>query len=81
MEAERIEAEVRQFVEARFGAGARQVSADTHLFREGIVDSIGVLELVKFLEAQYGLTIPPEQMLLENFQSIAAMRDFVRRGV
>ena len=53
------------------------LSTDTHLFREGIVDSIGVLMLVQFLEEQFKLAIQPDEMVLEHFDSIASMAELV----
>ena len=74
----RVEQTILAFVRDNF-PGARQLDLqlETELFREGIVDSIGILSLVKFLEDSFDVEIDPVEMLLENFSSAAAMRDFV----
>ena len=73
-----VEQAILAFVRDNF-PGARQLDlhVETELFREGVVDSIGILSLVKFLEDTFDVGIDPVEMLLENFSSVAAMRDFV----
>ena len=38
---------------------------------------MGVLTLMRFLEQTFQIQIEPQEMLVENFATIAAMRDFV----
>lgn len=49
---------------------------DQELFPD-LIDSLGVLDLVQFIEERYGVTIPDDELLAENFRSIAAIADFV----
>ncbi len=78
MDHQSVETAILEFVQRRFHSPRRKIEPSTHLFREGIVDSLGVLELVRFLEDQFGLQIGPDDLKLENFQSIAAMRNFIQ---
>ena len=45
---------------------------------EGIVDSTGVLELVMFVEETFGITVEDEEILPENFDSVAQLAQYVR---
>ncbi len=70
--------EISTFVRDRFRVPeTSMIGVDTELFREGIVDSMGVLTLIAFLEQTFEIQIEPREMLLANFETIAAMRDFV----
>lgn len=70
--------EITSFVRDQFGArDPSPLDQNTELFREGIVDSMGVLTLMRFLEQTFQIEIEPREMLVENFATIAAMRDFV----
>ncbi len=51
----------------------------TNLFEKGVIDSAGVLAFVGFIEETYGLSIPDEDLLPENFISVAAAASYVRR--
>ena len=76
--AEFIVEEITLFIQDRFQVSdISRISENTELFRGGIVDSMGVLILIKFLETNFGIQIEPHEMLLKNFSTIAAMRDFV----
>ncbi|MFA5551874.1 MAG: acyl carrier protein [Trueperaceae bacterium] len=82
---ETIDTEVRHFLAENFildddGAG---LAADASLTQAGVLDSMGVLELIMFIEQQYGLTIPDEDTLPENLDSVARIVAYVsgRLGV
>jgi acyl carrier protein len=57
----------------------RDVAADTELIGLGILDSIEILNLVSFLEERFGVTLPIEEFIPENFQSPRAIADLVVR--
>ena len=46
------------------------------------MDSLGVFELIAFLEKSFGVTIPLDEVVLENFTSIDAIAAYVatKRG-
>ena len=54
-----------------------ELSSETHLFREGIIDSIGVLMLVQFLEERFQLKVEADEMVLDNFASISHMANLI----
>lgn len=64
-------------IEERRGLTGHVVDRDTSLFKDGIVDSIGLFTLASFLEARFGLTIADEDMVPDNFDSIARIASFV----
>ena len=47
------------------------------LLASGIVDSLGVLDVVYFIEEEFCITLSDDAMLSENFETIAAIADFV----
>lgn len=50
---------------------------DDSFLDKGIIDSTGILELVMFLEEQFGLTVADEELLPENLDSINNLAKFV----
>ena len=70
--------QIAAFVKDQFNVREpSQIDQNMELFREGIVDSMGVLTLMRFLEQTFQIQIEPREMLVENFATIAAMREFV----
>lgn len=50
---------------------------DDSLLGRGIIDSIGVMELVTFVQEEFGVTVEDEAITEENFGTIAAIARFV----
>lgn len=56
-----------------------EVGADTDLLLTNLVDSLGVVEIVAWLEDRLGVQIDPVDVVLENFQTVEAMIAFAER--
>jgi len=56
-----------------------QISEHEDLLSTGLVDSLGIVSLVNFIEEETGLEVPPEDVTLENFISLHAIETYVRR--
>lgn len=52
---------------------------DDSFLDKGIIDSTGILELVMFLEQEFGLTVDDEELLPENLDSIDHLVQFIER--
>ncbi len=65
----------------RQGAAEANLASDTNLVEAGILDSIQTLELVKYLEARFEISIPLEELYFENFETVAAVEGMVERLV
>jgi acyl carrier protein len=50
---------------------------DEHLFDRGIVDSLGVAEMVSFLEAEFAIRVADEDVTEKHFCSVCAIADYV----
>jgi acyl carrier protein len=76
-----VASEVEQFIlrELMAGSAVDSIDHDEDLLGAGVVDSHGLLQLVTFLRAQYGVAVPEEALTPENFQTIAAIAAFVAR--
>ena len=60
-------------------AMGRQVDETTNLLAEGVIDSIKLLRLVSFIEETYGITVPDEDMTVDNFHSLETIASFIAR--
>lgn len=78
---EQIDTEVRKFLDENFilEGGAQQLGADESLTQAGVLDSMGVLELIMFIESQFGVAVPDEDTLPENLDSVARIVGYVER--
>jgi acyl carrier protein len=54
------------------------IEGSTDLLLTGMVDSLGVVLIVEWIERTLGRTIDPAEVVLENFQTVDAMMEFLR---
>jgi acyl carrier protein len=55
----------------------RNIQMDDDLLSAGIIDSLGVLQLVAFIEEQFNIQMPDEDVVLENFQSVNSLANYL----
>ena len=55
------------------------LSADDDLLSTGIIDSLGILRLVSFIEEQFGIQVPDQDVIYENFKSIKILVDYLKQ--
>ena len=64
-------ARIRSFIIENFLFGDDDSLKDeTSFLEEGIVDSTGILELVAFVEQDFGIRVEDEELIPENLDSI-----------
>ena len=69
---------IRHFIIEKFLFGdARELSDDTPLLEKRNVDSTGILEIVSFLEENFGIRIDDEELIPENLNSISRIASFL----
>ena len=74
-------AEVEQFIvgEIAAGRGIDSIERDQDLLAAGLVDSLGITELITFLEGSYAIEVDDDDVDAENFSSIDHIVAFVDR--
>ena len=62
--------------------GSVEISPDTDLLKSGLIDSLGVMRLVAFIEDEFRTSIPAQDLTLENFSSVNSILAYLesRRG-
>jgi acyl carrier protein len=53
------------------------VSDDEDLFETGVLDSAALLSFLTFVEAEYGLSIPDEDLIPERFATLTAVATYI----
>jgi acyl carrier protein len=57
----------------------KSVGNDEPLLKNGLIDSLGILEVVTFVETEFGIVVSDEDLLPENFGSIHSLTSFVHQ--
>ncbi len=71
---------IRAFILEKFPvARKRGLKNNDKLLESGILDSLGILDLVGFLEEELKVSISDEELVPENFQSVECLAVFLHR--
>jgi acyl carrier protein len=66
---------VEELVEGRVDAAS--LSEQMNLVEEEILDSLGIMSIVEFLEERFGVEIDPAEIEIDNFETLAAIANLV----
>jgi acyl carrier protein len=71
---------IRSFVLTEFlpGVDPRELDNSDDLLATGVMDSLGVLKLIAWVEHHFGLTVDDEALDPDNFRSVDAVDEFLR---
>lgn len=58
-------------------AQERQLGQHDSLLDNGIIDSLGTLEVVQFLEDEFGVEVTDDEMVADHFDSVHSIAQFV----
>lgn len=71
--------ELRRFILTEFSDnGAPQHLADDQsLMKSGMIDSLGILKLLAYLEETFGIFVSEEELAPENFETLERLCSFI----
>jgi len=61
--------------------GKKSLDPDEDLLEQGIIDSLGIMKLVLFMEETYGIAVADEEVVPENFQTVNMMVRFIEQKI
>ena len=72
---------IREFISCELLHDSREtpLQDEDQLIESGIIDSLGIMTLLVFLEEKFSLQISGEELIPENFGSIAAISNLIDR--
>jgi acyl carrier protein len=71
---------IRTFVVENYLFGDEsKLGNDDSFMESGIIDSTGILELVRFLEATFGIKVADEELIPDNLDSITKIVAFLQK--
>lgn len=70
---------VRDFIvdDLHFRGPREELTDDFPLLENRVIDSVGLLRMVEFLESRYHINIPDEELLPTNFETLAAITTLI----
>ena len=76
-----IEKKVKEYIldNLLFTDDSNSLANEDSFLNKGIIDSTGIMEVIIFLEEEFGITVDVEEMIPENLDSINNIVSFVDR--
>jgi len=69
---------ISEYIRSEFVPEGMETDVETaNLLEEEIIDSLGIFTLVGFIEDRFGVTVEPEEVNLDNFETVAAVTRLV----
>jgi acyl carrier protein len=78
MDKQSTTSKIKTFLAQQFPM-TKNVENDEPLLKNGLIDSLGILEVVTFIEKEFGVSVSDEELLPENFESVRSLSSFVRQ--
>lgn len=70
---------IHAFISEKFPLAKKlKLGPNDNLLESGAVDSLGMLDLVSYLQTEFGIEISDDELLPENFQSVQTITAFVQ---
>jgi acyl carrier protein len=75
-----VEAMIRTYIAENmlFSDNGYPYSDSASFLEEGIVDSMGIMELVMFVEENFHITVEDEELVPDNFDSVSKLAAYIR---
>jgi acyl carrier protein len=76
-----IQEQIKNYIVTQFAFDHSTLEPADDLLNQGIVDSIGILQLVTYIEETFHIQINDDEITPENFRSLSTLTNFVMQKV
>jgi acyl carrier protein len=83
MDSKVVEDRIEMFIRTQFSVSPTDPAFDREvdLFEHGYVDSVGVVELLGFLQEEFNVEVPDDDLLADDFSSVVGIAGIVLRNL
>ncbi len=77
-----IEEKIRDFIfKSLYFVEGETLDSDASFLEQGIIDSRGAMELVAYVETEFGIKVEMSDVVVDNFDSIQKLACFINRKI
>jgi len=77
IEKDDLKEKIKEFVGHSTYNDIGKINNSTMIFKEGILDSMGLVTLISFLEEEFNIQTEDSDLVEDNFESINAIAEFI----
>jgi acyl carrier protein len=67
---------IKHFIEQNFPRGIK-IENETSLINNGIIDSMGIVEIIEYLESTFDIVVEDTEVDLKNFDTVLNIVKFI----
>ena len=72
-----VRSKIREYIKESTFDDVKKISDQTLIFEEGVLDSMGLLFLIEFLDETFNVKVSDEELNPKNFESVDNIVSFV----
>jgi acyl carrier protein len=72
---------IKRFLTTELLRDNHNLGVDDNLLISGLVDSLGVMLLISYVEEHFSIQVPPEDVTIDHFRSIRAIAEYIESRV
>lgn len=57
----------------------KKITDNDNIIKEGIIDSLGLMHLINYIEETFSLKIDDEELIPDNFETVEVISSLIRR--
>jgi acyl carrier protein len=74
-----MENKIKDFLKTEIiGDPKIEIENNEDLLGGGLMNSMGLMRLIAFIENDFGFKIPPQDMVIDHFRDIEAITDYIK---
>ena len=73
-----IQEQLRNFITKEFFAEGESFRDDTSLFRSGTIASLGLVEILAYIQRSFNIIVEPSEVVIDNFDTLEKMLVFIK---
>ncbi len=70
-----------KYIEDQLLSGKSDLKVDPSddLMGSGLIDSMGMMRFIRFIEERFDISVPPQDLVLENFMTVDDINNYLKR--
>lgn len=73
------EERLRRFINEELLSGETTIAPDDPMLADGMLDSVGIMRLVAFVDETFDYQVPPQHLTIEHFRTTRALAAYLER--
>jgi len=70
--------QIRSFITGTFMTDGREPEFDESLFESGLIDSLGFIKLLEFIEKEFNISVDMSEVTMDKFETINAIEKLIQ---